>query len=186
MLWILALACIKANDTGDTEEPTPLEPLGCAADPVDVVVPTGAWVLTIDEALFNHCENEAGKGLHIHVGEDQRVDFDSSAHPEITAVSDPGAASEMTFTGVQEGSNFVVEGVVYVPFGTCTYGIQAVMRGEMTGEESFCYQMDAQAFVHEEASPDACALIQGETENHTFPVLPCDQAWIGVGTLTDL
>jgi hypothetical protein len=187
MLWFLALACIKVGDTADTQATdTPLEPLGCADTPVETTVATGTWILSIDEALFNHCENQAGKGLHIHVGEDQRVDFDSSADPEITAVSDPGTESAMTFTGVQEGSNFAVEGNVLVEQGTCVWGINAVMRGEMTGPDSFCYQMDAQAYVHEEISPDACALIQGETENHTFPVLPCDQAWIGVGALTDL
>ncbi len=171
---------VDSGDTGDSgwqhEECVP-EPVG------GDTLAEGTYTLTIDEQIGeNDCENEAGKGLHIHVGEDQTVWFtqDQSC---VEAISDPGEDMAMPFYGTSDGETFVIEGYVVLPIGTCQIGVSATMTGQMTGDSAFTYRMDATADVHKELSPDACQLILGETENHTFSHLPCDQAWRGEGQL---
>ena len=167
-------------DSGDTDG-TPQE---CTPEQVGGLgFAEGNYVVTIDEQIgVNDCENEAGKGLHIHVGEDQTMWF-SQDESCIEAISDPGSEVEMPFSGRTDGADFELEGFAVLPLGTCSIGIRAVMTGHMTGESAFSYRMDATADIHEEHSPDACQLILGETSDHTFSHLPCDQAWRGVGHL---
>lgn len=186
LLLLTLVACTKdgaAQDshTGEEEEPEPVE-LVCAQAGVDVPISTGLWSAGIDEALLNDCENSAGKGLHIHVGENTMLDVDGSALPTLVMVSDPGSEQTMEMTGSQDGEDFSVTGTVELEIGTCIVGIEATLTGRMTGQESFCYRMDATADIAEELSPDACSLIIGDTENHTFPKLPCEQAWQGTAS----
>ncbi len=184
VLLALSVACSKDDpetvDTAPEEEVEDPVVLDCVLPAVDTPISDGVWAVGIEEALFNHCENEAGKGLHIHVGEDTLIEVDASNFPELSAVSDPGSPQAMNMSGSQNGAGFDLSGTVELEIGTCIVGIEATLTGQMTGQDSFCYQMDATAFIAEELSPDACSLILGETENHTFSKLPCDQAWVGV------
>lgn len=177
-------ACTKDDgdpvDTAPEEEEKEAVVLDCVLPPVDTPITDGMWQVGIDQALFNHCENSVGMGLHIHVGEPTMLEIDASDYPELSAVSDPANPQSMPMSGSQDGASFELVGNVELGIGTCIIGIQATMTGQMTGEQSFCYQMDATASIAEELSPDACSLILGETENHTFSELPCDQAWTGV------
>lgn len=164
------------EDTGALEECVPHQVSGLG-------LAEGNYVVSIDEQIgVNDCENEAGKGLHIHVGQDQTM-WLSQDQSCLEGISDPGAELEMPFIGETDGSDFELEGYVVLPIGTCSIGIRAVMTGHMTGESAFTYRMDATADIHEEHSPDACQLILGETSDHTFSHLPCDQAWRGEGHL---
>lgn len=155
----------------------------CDPEPVSgFALPEGNYTLSIDEEVFNDCHNEAGNGLHIHVGEDQTVAF-TQDQTCVEAVSEPGGDMEMVWGGTTDGQTFELEGFVELAIGTCSIGIDAVMTGQMTGHGSFTYRIDATAGVYQEHSPDACQMIIGDTEDHTFGELPCDQAWTGVGTL---
>ena len=189
LLTALGLLTTLVGCTKDDAAPVDTSPeevekdpviLDCLLSPLDTPVSDGMWQVGIDQALFNHCENQAGKGLHIHVGEPTMLEIDASNYPELSAVSDPANPQSMPMSGSQDGANFELVGNVELEIGTCIIGIQATLTGQMTGEQSFCYQMDATASIAEELSPDACSLILGETENHTFSELPCDQAWTGV------
>jgi hypothetical protein len=178
------LGCTKDDVEPEDTAPEEVEKdpvlLDCVLPAVETPITDGMWSVGIDEALFNHCENEVGKGLHIHVGEPTMLQIDASNYPELSAISDPQSEQSMPMTGSQDGANFELVGNVEFGIGTCIIGIEATLTGQMTGQDSFCYQMDATASIAEELSPDACSLILGETENHTFSELPCDQAWIGV------
>ena len=190
MLWIL-LACTgtdaEPQDTQQDSSP-PVdsdEPRECEALDVATALESGVWAFGIDQAEFNDCENSAGKGLHIHVGEDTLVDLvrDGTC---LDGVSDPGSEQEMIFEGETDGSAVSLQGsVVRLEIGTCVVGVSAALTGTMIDASTMEYRMDATADILEELSPDACSYIIGETENHTFPALPCEQAWTGVGHLTD-
>lgn len=189
MLLIL-MACW--GDKPDTNEPLDSEaPVDSEAEQVceDLDSPTalesGLWAFGAHEAVFNDCENSAGKGLHIHIGEDTMVDLvrDGTC---LEGVSDPGSPQEMQFLGETDGTAVTLEGsTVRLEIGTCHVGVTATLTGTMNASNTMEYRMDATADILEELSPDACSYIIGETENHTFPALPCEQAWTGVGHLTD-
>lgn len=184
----LLLACQfgpPSKDIQDTavQDTGPWEAPECEPEAVDgFALAQGNYALSIDEALLNDCENSVGKGLHIHVGEDQTVFF-SQDESCLEAMSDPGADLEMPWGGTTDGQTFTLEGFVALDIGTCQIGINATMTGTMTADSTFSYEIQATADVNQEFSPDACQLIIGETEDHTFGKLPCDQAWVGVGSL---
>lgn len=168
------VACGDKDDAVDTD--TQPEVTQTCADPVDPWPMTaGRWRTTIDAELFNNCENSAGQGLHIHVGEDTFMEV------QVDGACLDIQAEEMPMQGFTDGQQFVVEGYFTFDIGTCTIGVPATMTGTMVDITHFTYRMDAGAVVDSEFSPDACSLIVGDTENHTFPALPCDQAWEGEG-----
>jgi hypothetical protein len=188
MLLIL-MACTSPKPDSDPADSTPpvdseAEQI-CEALDVDTALESGLWAFGAHDAVFNDCENSAGKGLHIHIGEDTFVDLvrDGTC---LEGVSDPGSDQEMQFVGETDGSAVILEGsTVRIEVGTCVVGVTATLTGTMTASNAMDYRMDATLDIVEELSPDACSYIIGDTANHTFPELPCGQAWTGTGHLTD-
>jgi hypothetical protein len=177
LLLALALSACgeKTPDGPDDTGPDDTVPDG-------FVLADGTYTLGIDEVVFNACENDVGNGLHIHVGETTPVEIAQDG-ASLTAVSDPGSEAEMPMTGTTDGAAFDLTGDVELPIGTCVLNIHAILTGTLTADSAFDYRMDATLSVKEELSPDACSYIVGDGEKHTFPELPCDQAWIGTGAL---
>jgi hypothetical protein len=89
----------------------------------------------------------------------------------------------MEFAGATDGEAFELEGSIDFELGTCVLLIEAVMASTLTADATFDYRMDATLSIKEELSPDACSFIVGDTEQHTFPELPCSWAWSGSGAL---
>lgn len=178
-MLLLLLACISTKDTNATDDSAAdSAPVDCTTLPDPSALTTGTYLVTIDSTVFNDCENQAGKGLHIHVGENQM--FEVSAEGACLTTQD---SAGMTMTGYEQDGAFALDGFIELEIGTCTVGITAHMSGEMTGEGTFDYRMDATADVYAEVVEGACQYIIGETEDHTFPALPCSQAWVGTGAL---
>ncbi len=186
LLIFLACTSTKPSDSGDSAPPIDSDPdRVCETLEVDTALESGLWAFGAAEAVFNDCENAAGKGLHIHIGEDTLVDLvrDGTC---LEGVSDPGSDQEMEFVGETDGSAVSLQGSqVRIEVGTCVVGVTATLTGTMTASSTMDYRMDATLEIVEELSPDACSYIIGDTANHTFPELPCGQAWTGTGRLTD-
>lgn len=177
-MLLLLFACISTKDTNATDDSVDSAAVDCTTLPGPSALSSGSYVVTIDSTVFNDCENQAGNGLHIHVGENQL--FEVEANGACLTTQD---SAGMQMTGYEDGGAFLLDGFITLEIGTCTVGINATMTGTMTGDGTFDYQMDATADVYAEVVEGACQYIIGETENHTFPALPCAQAWVGTGTL---
>ncbi len=181
---LLLVACPKDDDTG-TQETDDTAPVGdCETDPGGHGLAEGSYLVSTDEAISLGCENAAGNGMHVHVGEDIPMDFLQTGAC-LEATSEPGTDAEMDWTGMTDGDTFELAGSVDFEYGTCVLLIEAVLSGTMTADNTFDYRTDATLSILEELSPDACSYVVGDTENHTFPELPCDWAWGGTGTLEE-
>ncbi|MFH1467418.1 MAG: hypothetical protein ABIO70_23745 [Pseudomonadota bacterium] len=178
-LILLALAACGDKDTADTamDDTGPGDTV-----PDGYVLEDGRYTLDIDEVVFNHCENDVGHGLHIHLGETTPVQI-TQVGTSLSATSDPGSDAEMPMIGTTDGATFDLAGDVELSVGTCVLNIHAILSGTLTADSAFDYRMDATLDIKEELSPDACSYIIGDGEEHTFPALPCDQAWTGAGAL---
>jgi len=183
-LAVLALAACACGAPADTQAPEDTGPDPCTVDPAGTLLTSGTYTLGIDEVASNGCENDVGNGLHIHVGETTEVAI-SRAGRCLDATSDPGSEMAMPMTGSTDGEGFDLAGDVPLEIGTCVLGIHAVLTGVLSSETAFDYRMDATLSVQEELSPDACSYLVGDGEEHTFPELPCSQAWTGTGVNAD-
>lgn len=172
----------KPDDTAPADD-TDTTPAGdCETEPEGWDLTSGLYTTLTEEALSLGCENAAGNGMHVHVGESIPLEITRTGHC-LEAVSEPGSQAAMAMTGATDGSAFELTGTLDFELGTCVLLIEAVMSGTMTADATFDYRMDATLTVKEELSPDACSFIVGDTENHTFPELPCSWAWAGSGAL---
>ncbi len=176
----LLLACGDKPD--DTQADTDVPPGDCETEPEGFDLTSGRYTTLTEEALSLGCENAAGNGMHVHVGESLPLEITRTGHC-LEAVSEPGTPSETSMTGFTDGTSFDLQGSIDFELGTCVLLIEAVMDGTLTADGAFDYRMDATLSVKEELSPDACSFIVGETEQHTFPELPCSWAWAGSGSL---
>jgi hypothetical protein len=173
------LACgDKPDDTGDSATP----PGDCETEPEGFDLSSGSYTTLTEEALSLGCENAAGNGMHVHIGESIPFEITRTGHC-LEAVSEPGTQAEMSMTGFTDGAGFDLTGSIDFEIGTCVLLIEAEMDGTLTADGAFDYRMDATLTVKEELSPDACSFIVGDTEQHTFPELPCSWAWAGAGAL---
>jgi hypothetical protein len=185
LLSLLPLLACGDKDTDDTApiDDTDTTPVGdCETEPSGLPLVSGSYTVLTEEAISLGCENAAGNGMHVHVGESITMQLTRTGHC-LEAVSEPGTQAEMALTGMTDGSSFQLEGGLDFEYGTCVLLIEGVMDATLTSEDSFEYRMDATLSIKEELSPDACSFIVGDSEKHTFPSLPCDWAWAGSGTL---
>lgn len=176
-MLLLLIACVGVKDAPLTDDTSSEAPVDCSTLTEPSALESGTYVVTIDSTVFNDCENQAGKGLHIHVGENQILEVEANG-----ACLTTNDSAGMEMTGYEAEGDFVLDGFLTLEIGTCTVGINATMHGTMTGDGTFDYRMDATADVYTEVVEGACQYIIGETEQHTFPALPCSQAWEGQGT----
>jgi hypothetical protein len=177
LLLLPLLACGE-----EPPEDTEAAPAGdCEREPSGTAMLSGRWETATEEALSLGCENAAGKGMHVHVGETIPIEITRTGHC-LEAVSEPGTPNELTYTGATDGEGFELEGSFSMEIGTCELLVEAVMTATLSGEAAFDYRMDATLSVLEEHSPDACSYIVGDSAKHTFPELPCSWAWGGTGT----
>jgi hypothetical protein len=182
ILVCLALLALPACGEKEPLDTAPEDTGPADTVPDGYVLADGTYTLGIDEVDYNHCENDVGHGLHIHVGETTPVEIEQEG-THLTAVSDPGSEAEMPMTGSTDGETFDLAGDVELSVGTCILNIHAILTGTLTADSAFDYRMDATLSIKEELSPDACSYIVGDGKEHTFPELPCDQAWTGTGAL---
>ncbi len=162
------------------------------ADPTGAfLLQDGDWVMSIDEEDFNHCHNAVGNGLHIHTCENTDLEFTRTGGC-VTAVvkNNPGEEDDITLTGWTDGNTLTVQGSSPPPFetGTCFLLIQVGLQATLQSENSMDYRVDTELLVEKEGGyvngefveiPGSCDLMVGDTSDHTFPELPCDQAWTG-------
>ncbi len=178
---LLLASCGDPDDPKDTQDSG--TPAGdCEVEPGGYALDSGTYTVGIDAEVFNDCENAVGHGLHIHVGEDTMVEIAQTGEC-LLATSDPGSDAEMPMTGATDGESFTLDGGVSFELGTCVLTVHATMTGTLTADSAFDYRMDATLSVEEEMVEGACEVIIGDEDQHTFPFLPCDQAWTGTGTL---
>jgi hypothetical protein len=183
----LLLPLLACGDKDPTDSDDPADDTGpvagdCETEPAGFDLATGSYTTHTEEALSLGCENAAGNGMHVHVGEVIPVEITRTGHC-LEAVSEPGTPNELAYTGMTDGESFALEAAFDLEFGTCVLLIEAVMDGTLTADSTFDYRMDATLSVKEELSPDACSYIVGDTEKHTFPELPCSWAWAGTGAM---
>ena len=182
LLPLLACGDKPDDDTAGVDDTDTVITGDCETEPSGTAMASGSYTVLTEEALSLGCENAAGNGMHVHVGESITMEITRTGHC-LEAVSEPGTQAEMALTGMTDGADFQLEGGLDFEYGTCVLLIEGVMDATLTGEDSFDYTMAATLSIKEELSPDACSYIVGDTENHTFPSLPCDWAWAGSGTL---
>jgi hypothetical protein len=182
LLPLLACGDKDTDDTAPVDDTDNTAPGDCESEPEGYAIVSGSYTTTTEEAISLGCENAAGNGMHVHVGESIAMQITRTGHC-LEAVSEPDTPAEMALTGMTDGVGFQLEGSLDFEYGTCVLLIEGVMDATLTGEDSFEYRMDATLSIKEELSPDACSFIVGDTEQHTFPSLPCDWAWAGSGSL---
>ncbi len=178
---LLTLGCGDPKDDTAGPDDTDTTPAGdCETDPGGYPLATGRYEVLTDEAISLGCENAAGNGMHIHVGQTIPMDF-SQAGACVQTVVEPDTPGAMVMEGMSDGAEFTLQGSMDFEYGTCVLLIEATMVGTLTADSTFDYRTDATLSIKEELSPDACSFIVGDTEQHTFPSLPCSWAWAGSG-----
>ena len=191
--WGMLLFLLACSDKGGD---TATEPSCDAGADTPYTFPSGTWEMSLDEVGGNECENAAGNGLHLDLGEITVVDFsqgegDCLTGDEVAASADDPA---MAWEGTTSGSDaFSLSGFVEVVMGTCVWGVEAEMEGTVVSDSELAYRIDATLVVVREGGyveeggewqdiEGACDLIVGDEEHHTFPALPCEASWSGTGS----
>lgn len=173
---VTALGCAtKVEETEDTG-PDIFEFEECEPTAGDYGLASGAYVVSTDAALYNNCENEAGNGYHIHVGEENPFDLVADGNC-VTADGDG-----MALAGEIVNSQLEMLGYIDINHGTCTMRIEATFTATVTGENTFDYQIDATAGPVNDTD-EYCEMMIGESEGATFPTIPCEYGWTGKGWL---
>ncbi len=189
-MFLLIWACTGAS--GDTAA----EPACDDGADTPYTFPSGTWSMSLDAVDENGCENAAGNGLHLNLGELTSVTFkqgsgDCLSGDEVPeSDDDPAIAWEGTISG---SDSFDLTGFAEVIFGTCVWGVEAAMTGTVVSDSELSYAIDATLVVVREGGyteeggewqdiDGACDLIVGDEAHHTFPSLPCDASWSGSGT----
>lgn len=169
---LLLLGCAtKASDSADTgPDVYPFEE--CTPGEGDWPLASGTYTTTIDQALYNNCENASGNGYHIHVGQENPLELSADRNC-ITADADG-----MLLAGEIVDNQLSMIGYLDMEHGTCTMRIDATLTATITGESAFDYQVDAVA-APVNGTDDACALMIGDNQYATFPQIPCDYGWTG-------
>ena len=166
----LLLAC------GDTQEDTGPAPLACGSEtPSPYPVGTSSWSAVTEEALYNHCENDAGNGPHIHLGETNTLDFIEDGDCLRTTANDTFPAD---MEGLHDGTEFELEGSFIDEWGTCELQVDATFAATLTDADSFTYTFHLKVTDLN----DYCAVGVGETDAHTYKQLPCELSWTGTAT----
>ncbi len=171
LLFLSLLAC----PTTDTEDTGPVS-LDCSGDaPSPYPVGTSSWTALTAEALYNHCENDAGNGPHIHVGNEDPLDFVEEGPCLHTTANDTFPAE---MSGYHDGTDFELEGGFIEEWGTCELQVDATFAGTMTDADTFTYTFHLKVTDLNEY----CAVGVGETDAHTYKQLPCELSWTGSAT----
>ncbi len=183
-LLLLPLLACGDKEPDDTAGPEDTDAIvgDCETEPGGNALTSGSYTTLTEEALDLGCENEAGNGAHVHVGESIPFEITRTGYC-IDAVSESGTPNEIVWTGMSDGESMELTASLEEELGTCVLQVEFTMDATMQSETSFEYRIDGTISVKEELSPDACSFIVGETEKHTFPELPCSWAWAGSGTL---
>ena len=183
--FLLLLACGDPKDPDDTapaDDTDTTAPGDCETEPSGFDLSGGLYSTLTEVAISLGCENAAGNGMHVHVGESIPIEITRTGHC-LEAISEPGTGAATDMSGFTDGATFDLSGGIDFEYGTCVLLIEATMDGTLLADDSFEYTMDATLSIKEELSPDACSFIVGDTEQHTFPSLPCSWAWAGSGAL---
>ena len=132
-------------------------------------------VAVTEEALYNHCENDAGNGPHIHLGETNTLDFIEDGDCLRTTANDTFPAD---MEGLHDGTEFELEGSFIDEWGTCELQVDATFAATLTDADSFTYTFHLKVTDLN----DYCAVGVGETDAHTYKQLPCELSWTGTAT----
>ncbi len=173
-LWTLfTLGC--TDDTTDSGDSGPVV-LDCAAgSPTPYPVGTGSWSALTGDGLYNHCENDAGNGPHIHTGNTDALDFVEDGDCLYTTANETFPAD---MQGYHDGTDFEIEGSFVEEWGTCELQVDATFAGTMTDADTFTYTFHLKVTDLNEY----CAVAVGETDAHTYKQLPCELSWTGTAT----
>jgi len=171
-LTLLALvgACPATDDTGDTGT----APLDCTPGEVSPYpVTDGTWTALTETELYNECENAAGKGPHIHVGESNPLLFASDGD---CLTLEANETIPVDLGGYQDGTGFEIKGKDEEEWGICLLEHTVTVTGEMVDATNFTYTFHHRIVPLTESE---CAVGVGDTENHTYAALPCELSWTG-------
>ena len=172
MATALSLGCTDTTTTADSGD----GPLSCAAEaPTPFPIATGTWDAVTAEALYNHCENDAGNGPHIHLGNIDPLEFVAEGDCLYTTANETFPAA---MEGYHDGTDFQLEGSFINEWGTCDLQVDATFAGAVTAADSFSYTFHLKVTDLNEY----CAVGVGETDAHTYKQLPCELSWTGTAT----
>jgi hypothetical protein len=179
MLLFATLFSIILLGCTDTTEDTGTTPLVCGSEtPSPFPVGTSSWSALTETTLYNHCENDAGNGVHIHLGETNILDFVDDGDCLRTTANE---AFPVDMEGLHDGTDFELEGRFFEDFGLCELQVDGTFAGTMTDADRFDYTFHLKVT---DLNTD-CAIAVGETEAHTYKQLPCELSWTGFATRQD-